>query len=139
MTQGELAARAGIPQPNLSNIEKGKQDVTVTTLRKIAYALDVPPREFFEEENKLGGHKIKLKRPTIEKLAHALIQGDVSLDANEKQIVTLFREILPGKNKSQLRLKKMHHSWLELKKHLGPEEINTLYERVQELKRLGAL
>jgi len=64
LTQEELAKQAGIPQPNLSNIEKGKQDLTVSTLRKIAFALSVPPGEFFSDD-KTKSQKISLSRRKI--------------------------------------------------------------------------
>jgi DNA-binding XRE family transcriptional regulator len=42
MTQQELAARAGISKPYLSQLETGKRQGTVETLSSIARALDVP-------------------------------------------------------------------------------------------------
>ena len=43
LTQQELSGRAGISKPYLSQIETGKRQGTVETLRAIARALDVPP------------------------------------------------------------------------------------------------
>lgn len=43
LTQDELAGRVGISKPYLSQIETGKRQGTVDTLRAIARALDVPP------------------------------------------------------------------------------------------------
>lgn len=43
LTQQELAGRAGISKPYLSQIETGKRQGTVETLRAIARALGVPP------------------------------------------------------------------------------------------------
>jgi len=43
LTQDELAGRAGISKPYLSQIETGKRQGTVDTLRAIAQALEVPP------------------------------------------------------------------------------------------------
>lgn len=42
LTQQELADRAGISKPYLSQIESGKRQGTVETLAAIARALDVP-------------------------------------------------------------------------------------------------
>jgi len=42
MTQQELATRAGISKPYLSQIETGKRQGTVETLSAIARSLDVP-------------------------------------------------------------------------------------------------
>lgn len=43
LPQQELSGRAGISKPYLSQIETGKRQGTVETLRAIARALDVPP------------------------------------------------------------------------------------------------
>ena len=47
MTQMELVQKTGIPQPNVSNIERGKQDLTVSTLLKICSALEAHPGDLF--------------------------------------------------------------------------------------------
>jgi DNA-binding XRE family transcriptional regulator len=41
MSQMELARKAGLTQPQLSNIEKDPQNCSVATLRKIARVLDI--------------------------------------------------------------------------------------------------
>ncbi len=43
MTQVSLAARLGMAQADLCNLEKGKRAPTLTTVEKIAVALDVEP------------------------------------------------------------------------------------------------
>ena len=43
LTQAGLAKRAKMAQPNLSDIERGAQDVSLRTLRALAYALAVRP------------------------------------------------------------------------------------------------
>ncbi|WP_198040584.1 helix-turn-helix domain-containing protein [Rhodococcus sp. 2G] len=46
LTQGELSERSGIPQPNLSMIERGKRELTVESAYRIARATGTP-LEFF--------------------------------------------------------------------------------------------
>jgi len=41
ISQKALAEKIGMPSPGLSNIENGKQNVTIRTLCKIAEALDI--------------------------------------------------------------------------------------------------
>ncbi len=43
LSQESLALRAGIPRPNLSAIEHGRQDITVATLRALSFALGIKP------------------------------------------------------------------------------------------------
>ena len=47
MTQAELAQKLSVGQSNLSYIERGKRDVSVSLLAEIAQALRCRPEEFF--------------------------------------------------------------------------------------------
>lgn len=47
MTQAELAEKLSVGQSNLSYIERGKRDVSVSLLAEIAQALRCRPEEFF--------------------------------------------------------------------------------------------
>jgi transcriptional regulator with XRE-family HTH domain len=134
LTQRELARRSGIPQPNLSNIEKGKQDVTVSTLRRIALGLDLSLGDFFGVTSR-GGSEILMSRRVIEKLAQAIVRGGTPLTRKEAEVVKLFKEILPGKPKNKIRIRRIHQAWMGLKKQIRPSEINSLYERVRGLRR----
>lgn len=48
MTQAELAAKLSVGQSNLSYIERGERDVSVSLLAEIAEALECRPEEFFK-------------------------------------------------------------------------------------------
>ena len=130
LTQQELAHKAGIPQPNLSNIEKGKQDLTVSTLRKIAVALNISPKEFFE--GNVADTKSTLSRNRIEAIAR-MVATQISSDDPE---VALFQNLIPYKGRA--RVKELHQSWLELRKRFNPQEISSVYERVEEHRRRQA-
>ncbi|MGP6159646.1 MAG: helix-turn-helix transcriptional regulator [Vulcanimicrobiaceae bacterium] len=45
MSQGQLAARAGLSRPSLANIEAGRQSITLKRLAAIASALHKPCSE----------------------------------------------------------------------------------------------
>lgn len=47
MTQGELAAKLSVGQSNLSYIERGERDLSISLLAEIAQALKCKPEEFF--------------------------------------------------------------------------------------------
>ena len=49
LTQGELAKKAGVARTTIVRIEAG-EDATVRTLRKLAQALAVEPRELTADE-----------------------------------------------------------------------------------------
>jgi transcriptional regulator with XRE-family HTH domain len=50
MTQVELAREAGLSMMTLSRIERGESEPRASTLRKLAKALEVRPRDLFEED-----------------------------------------------------------------------------------------
>ena len=51
-SQEKLALEAGIDRTYLPGIEKGERNVSITVVEKLAIALGVEIREFFEEECK---------------------------------------------------------------------------------------
>lgn len=132
LTQEELARSAGIPQPNLCNIEKGKQDITVTTLRRIAGALRAQPGEFFSgitSEEQRGFSS----RRSLERIARMIAGGERVSNAGEREIVERFKRVIPGKRR--VRVRELHRAWLELRMRFSPKEINAVHERVEEYRR----
>lgn len=51
LTQGELGARIGLGQSNISRIERNQQSVTLDLLYRIARALAVAPAELIEDQD----------------------------------------------------------------------------------------
>lgn len=49
LTQAKLAQKAGISTPALSSIERNAVDPHVSTIRKLADALGVDPRQLLED------------------------------------------------------------------------------------------
>ena len=49
LTQDELAAKAGVSQSTIANIERNNAEPQFRTIRKLARALDVDPTELVEE------------------------------------------------------------------------------------------
>lgn len=48
LTQEELGARSGVHPTEVSRIEKGERDVRVSTVGRLAQALDVRPSELLD-------------------------------------------------------------------------------------------
>lgn len=48
LTQEEVAERSGVQAGEVSRIERGKRDPQVSTLEKLAEALEVPPGQLLE-------------------------------------------------------------------------------------------
>ncbi len=50
LSQQDLSAATGVAQATLSDLERGKRGARASTVRKLAAALDVEPRELMEKE-----------------------------------------------------------------------------------------
>lgn len=133
MTQAELAQKANIPQPNLSNIEQGRRDITISTLRRIAYGLRVELIDFFRSESRQNQPLFPLTRSRLERMAHAIATGkQTHLPFQERELVDLFREMIPEVRKRPLGVKRINQNWLKLKSKLDSSTMNQIMNRVRD-------
>jgi transcriptional regulator with XRE-family HTH domain len=137
MTQAELSKKAGIAQPNLSRIESGKRDITVSTLIHISRAMNINPADFFLNFDKESFRlkRFKFTRFFITKIVKAVLYGKVRLSAYEDQLVAWLRLMIPGILKRQAGKKKIYDAWFQLKRRLTNGEIGILIDRVREEQR----
>ncbi len=133
LTQAQLAAKCGIPQPNLSNIEKGKRDLTVFTLVRIAAALGLKPAQLLEEGRE-EKPRFELTRAGIETLAEAVADPHLKVSSEIRNLAALFREIL-GATHSRSSSKKINAAWAELRKRFTPQEIDGIRKRVEDARQ----
>lgn len=135
MTQMELVRNTGIPQPNLSKIERGKQDITVSTLLKICSALEIHPSELFGDRAKpLQKSKSLFSRSFVERIAKAVVHGNDDLGSRGRRIAHWVQELLPQSVRGRLKQKKLHQAWMALKHELSDHEIKILFERIADEK-----
>lgn len=132
ITQSMLSLRSGIPQANLSKIEQGKQDPTISTVLRICSALEVRPAEFFEE--RASPEPLVLTRAVTEKIARAVWDPRIKLSPREKEVKDLLSKIVPEAAKRRLSDKQVYQTWLSFREAFRPEEIKLLTERVREKK-----
>jgi transcriptional regulator with XRE-family HTH domain len=141
LSQKQLAILTNIPRPNVSDIEKGKQDVTLGTIRSLAQALDVSPGRLVNGEP--PGHdrwKGDLSREAMERIARSVVQGSPPKDPQEHHIYSLLKEILQcglhsARNhhtKLPRPTRKSTRAWLYLRALCSMETINNLVNRTLE-------
>ena len=58
----KLAQRCDIDYSNLNKIEKGKINISLTTVLELSKGLDVHPKELFDFDFKMGKEKFYKKR-----------------------------------------------------------------------------
>lgn len=135
ITQAELVRRTGIPQPNLSNIEKGKQDMTVSTLIQIAWALGVKPGELLEGQVEPQLKPFPLTRVTVEKIAKAIFDPGIWLSPEEQAVASWLKQIIPGIGPRRKSAKEINRAWFQLRNWFREDEIRFLVERVEGRRR----
>ena len=130
ITQAQLGSRAGISQANLSSIERGKRDLTVSTLVRICLALGVKPASLFEGEAVRSG--FSFSRNFVERIARAAWGNPVKLSREEKNLVSLLQDLIPALNHRRLSRKWINQRWYELRSRSSDKEIRILTERVRD-------
>ena len=128
-TQAGLARRAGIAQANLSNIEKGKKDFTVSTLMRLAQALDVPASDLMEAKS--SPPKLPLTRNRLEILARAVADPALKSPAEIRQLAGFFRQALLPSD-PPLASQKIEQAWHELRRRFTSREIQTVKQRIED-------
>jgi len=141
LSQEQLAVLSGLPRPNLSDIEKGKQDVTLSTVRLLANALRVSPGTLVNgEPPKHRNWKAELSRESMEQIASSVAWGRPPKDFTERQIYQLLKEVLQcslqsaqtRKKHLPLPARKGSRAWLLLRALYPPETVNSLIMRSLE-------
>lgn len=144
-SQDELARRMNFPRPNLSNIEKGKQDITVSTLELFAGVFGTTPGTLADGKlpaEAAGTHE--MDRETLEKIAQSVAGRSVDLAIGQREIAVLLGRLLQNRSdasKGKFRKRRYpsrleNEAWLRLQALLSPAEIKSLLQRVSETERI---
>ncbi len=130
LSQKDLAVQSGVPQPNISQIEKGR-DFKISTLYKIAAALDVMPDALIHGVKPLTINKQKFfQRGAIEKFAFNLANQDKA--QNQTDVSRILSLLLSHKRPTK---KRTDLSWMKLKQTFSRDEINTILSRFNKAAR----
>ncbi|MCK5504014.1 MAG: helix-turn-helix transcriptional regulator [Thermodesulfovibrionia bacterium] len=141
LSQEQLAALSGIPRPNLSDIEKGKRDVTLSTIRLLAHALGVSPGTLVNgEPPKRKNREEYVSRESMERIASSVAQGKPPKDLTERHVYSLLKEVLhcsllcarTRQRRLPLPTRRGNRAWLILRAQYSKETINSLIVRSLE-------
>lgn len=131
-TQAELAAAAGIAQANLSNIETGKRDLTVSTLVRVARALGLRPSELIEEGE--SSESLPLTRTQIETLAEATINPTLKTSLRVRELAKLFH-LLHSQGSPRASSRKIQKAWTQLRRQFTSQEIQGISRRIKDARQ----
>ena len=141
LTQADLAEKSGVPRPNLSRIETDKKDVSLQTLRLLAFALGVTPGTLADgipPDSALQGTG-GLSRRDLEKISQSVHTGrrlsnlrNQAIAENIKVVIAPRLRALNPKYKPSFRIgRKVERAWLELSV-LPSSERESLIQRAIE-------
>ncbi len=134
LTQVELARRAGIPRPNLSDIERGRREVTLGTLRVLAGALDVRPGVLADGEGP-GLIERPSSRNVLERIAHAVAHNRTLSKSEENSLAENLRIVMSprlGLSSRMYSARRSERAWLFLRSALPKPVLKTLIDRATE-------
>ena len=138
LTQAFLARAAGVSQPNLSAIEKGKRDMTVCTLKRISQALGTSASQLLGEEGSGSTRPFVLGRSRIERIARLVVRPVALGDGQEERVAYHFRQVLPAPGARRRPAKQTLRSWLELRRLLDQNQINSVLGRIRDAQQRAA-
>ena len=130
ITQVRLVELSGIPQPRISEIEKGKRDMTVSTLVRLCRALDIAPARLFENDKSIF-KKESFSRERLERIARAVWDYSLAKSDAERKTAELLAHIVPI-HKIKKSRKAIYEAWRVLREHYSSIEIKSLVERVRD-------
>lgn len=144
LTQDALARHARISRPNLSAIEGGKREVSLTTLRALAAALEVRPGVLIDGVAPgvpLGVSSRPFSRARLERIAGAVAQGSSLSDAGDRAIAALLERVVghrtrawrgrPGAPRRHSQ-RASRLAWLRLEAVYSPQVAQSLVQRVTD-------
>ncbi len=142
LTQEALARRAGLVRPNLSAIERGGRDGSLTTLRALASALEIRPGWLVDGVVPGAAERAPrpLSRPRLERIAAAVVHDRLLQDDEERALATALTQIVGpllhanrGRGKgSGRRPRAARLAWLWLHAAYPPDVIHSLIQRIRE-------
>jgi transcriptional regulator with XRE-family HTH domain len=138
VSQEELARLSGIPQGALSVIERGRRDMTLRSLERIAQALGLEITALFRTP--LAG--FHLDRREKEEIARAIIEGKRPKDPVKDELASDLRSLVsrkllaskaPGARATRGKRWKVSRRSIDLQRKYGRELVQDILGRTDKL------
>lgn len=145
LTQEQLARETGISRPNLSDLERGKRELSLKTLRALACALHVTPGTLVDGsppwavQGPLEFSRRELDRITDGVFGERKLAGREGKVAEWLRILACSRISAANRGKgSRLRSgkRRVNTAWLQFKSALSGGAAQALLQRIEDRERL---
>ena len=146
LTQQALAQRAGMPRPNLCAIERGRRDVTLRTLRRLARALEIPPGILADGiPPRASEGQRPLDREEMERVADAVVYGKAVRNDREGALARALRSVVWHRLSPRERqggdarrgFRSAAGAWLWLQSAYPPSAVRSLLQRISDRQVYG--
>ena len=141
LTQEQLARATGISRPNLSDLERGKRELSLKTLRLLAAALQVTPGTLVDGLSPLAVKgPLEFSRRGLDRIADAAF-GERKLAGREAKVAELLkilsRSRISAASKGKERglhsgKRRINAAWLQFKSALPRETAQALIQRIED-------
>jgi transcriptional regulator with XRE-family HTH domain len=132
LTQAELARRTDLPRPNLSNLECGRLEPTLSTIRRLSTALEIPPGHLIDELPP----PLSLDRHELDAIARQAIQAGAPQRAKHPTARQLGRviqnQVAAVTGRPPSRIRSGQKVTTKLRARLGKETWAALVRRVDK-------
>lgn len=142
LTQEALARRARIPRPNLSAVERGRREVSLTTLRALAEGLGVRPGVLVDgvAPSDAASAPKRWSREALERVAEAVVRNVKPRDPQEHALATTIQQVIRnrldatrGRGRPIRRdRRRTQGAWLQLETAYPREVIRSLLQRIED-------
>ena len=140
LTQEQLAGAAGISRPNLSDLERGKRELSLKSLRALASALVVTPGTLVDGISPLAlKGPLEFSREELDRIADAVFKGEET-GGRAGEIAELLKILSRSricasaqvKDKPRSGKRRVNAAWLHFKAALRQETAQALIQRIED-------
>ena len=142
LSQGELARNARMPRPNLSAVERGRREVSLTTARALARALGtsagtlvdgIPPKS-------ADARSKPWSREALERVAEAVVRGRRLSDPAEDDLARILEELTRNRQEALQRRagrirgdkRAVRAAWMRLESAYPKEVVHSILQRIED-------
>ena len=143
LTQEQLARATGFSRPNLSDLERGKQELSLKTLRRLALALRVTPGTLVDGVPPLAlSGSLRFSRQELDRIADAVF-GAKKVGGRQAKIADLLKILSRSRISAATKTsgkpvgkRRVNAAWAQFKSALPQATAQALLQRIQDRERL---
>lgn len=143
LTQEQLARATGISRPNLSDLERGKRELSLKSLRSLASALQVTPGTLVDGIPPLALRgPLRFSRQQLDQIADSVFK-EGKIGGRRGEVVELLKILSRSRISAATRTqpvrsgkRQVNAAWLHFKSVFSGDTARALLQRIEDRERL---